>query len=362
MEAATKILHIPPELIERAIQEIQAQCQPSPSEIPIRKDIAPEVFTLACQYYAQQIPCYSVSDLMEAATKILQIPPELIERAIQEIQTQRQPSPSEIRLSEDIASEVFTLDSQYYAEKERSYSLSDLIEAGAEVQIPPELILRAIKEIQARPKPAKQSRKMPSKPAKQPRKMPFTVGVGGILAAIVLWSGWTYNSLSIAESNVDLAWVQVENQLQKQARLIPDLLKATQTYDQQEREPIIKIVESYLAYLQASNRKERLQAITTINLAVNRFSEFAASNRQWRSSQLYNNLRDELTNAMNGIAIEQMSYDEAANIYNQKIEQFPNFLLVHIFGFQKMPLSPSTGWICRTNNSLFVDIFKALLN
>jgi LemA protein len=55
---------------------------------------------------------------------------------------------SEIRIPEDMASEVLALASQYYAEQNQGYKLPELIKAGAEVQISPELIELAIFEVQ----------------------------------------------------------------------------------------------------------------------------------------------------------------------------------------------------------------------
>jgi LemA protein len=57
---------------------------------------------------------------------------------------------SEIRIPEDMASEVLALASQYYAEQNQGYKLPELIEAGAEVQISPKLIELAVLEIQAK--------------------------------------------------------------------------------------------------------------------------------------------------------------------------------------------------------------------
>ncbi len=44
----------------------------------------------------------------------------------------------EIRIPEDIAPEVLTLASQYYACSTQSYSVSELVQAGSEAQIPAE--------------------------------------------------------------------------------------------------------------------------------------------------------------------------------------------------------------------------------
>lgn len=54
------------------------------------------------------------------------------------------------QISEDIAPEVFALAARLYAEKNQSYSLAELAQAGAGAQIPPEFIQQAVAEIQAK--------------------------------------------------------------------------------------------------------------------------------------------------------------------------------------------------------------------
>ena len=202
-----------------------------------------------------------------------------------------------------------------------------MVEAGTEVYIPPEFIQQAIREIQARQKRARKASQLLFK---------FSAGM---LAAIALWSGWTYNSLSNTESIADLAWAQVENQLQRRADLIPKLIQITEAYAQQEQELVSLLVESRQTYLQASTSEDKLQSLQSLNRAIASFWNYAATNPQLRSSQLYNNLQYELTGTENRIAVERMRYNQAVKTYNQKIQQFPNFIAAHIFGFEEMPLS-----------------------
>lgn len=232
---------------------------------------------------------------------------------------------SEIRISENIVPKILALASRNYADRIQSYSVSDLVQAGVEAQIPPELVQQAIKKIQAR-----------QKRAKQQRQRFLKIGTG-ILAAIALWGIWTYNSLSRADSNVDAAWAQVENQLQRQANLIPTLVSITQVYIQQEQELIAVLMESHQAYLQASTQEKKLRAIAAIDQAIDRFWTDAATNPQLQSSQLLTNLQYELTGTENRIAVERMRYSQAVKIYNQKVRQFPNSLLAKAFGFEGIP-------------------------
>jgi hypothetical protein len=55
------------------------------------------------------------------------------------------------RIPEDKAQEVFTLAAQLYAQHNQSYSVQELMEAGAEAKIPPEFVQQAIDQLQITP-------------------------------------------------------------------------------------------------------------------------------------------------------------------------------------------------------------------
>jgi len=64
----------------------------------------------------------------------------------------------EPRIPKEMAPEVFALASRLYTQQEQSYSLSELIEAGAEAKIPPEFIQQAVQQIQAKRSQAREQR------------------------------------------------------------------------------------------------------------------------------------------------------------------------------------------------------------
>jgi LemA protein len=235
----------------------------------------------------------------------------------------------EVRIPEDIATEVLTLASRYYANQTQSYSVSELVQAGSEVQIPAEFIEQAIREIQAQ----REQQQEQQKRAYKQRQMLLKIGAG-IVAVSALWSIWTYNFLSGEASNVEAAWAQVENQLQRRADLIPNLVSVTQAYAKHEQELVSLLVKSREAYWQAVTPNEKAAAIANVNQAIERFGDYAAANPQLKSSQLFINLQYEIAGTENRIAVERMRYNNAVQSYNQQIQQFPNSVLANTFGFK----------------------------
>ena len=244
----------------------------------------------------------------------------------------------DVRIPEDIAPEVLTLASRYYASSTQSYSLSELVQAGSEVQIPAEFIEQAIREIQAQ-----QVQKLEQQKRSRLMRQGILKMGAGFMAVSVFWSIWTYNSLSHTASNVDAAWAQVENQLQRRADLIPNLVSVAQAYAKQEQELISLLVQSREAYLQAVTPNEKVAAIVKVNQAIKRFGKYTAANPQIQSSQLFINLQYEMAGTENRIAVERMRYNNAVQSYNQQIQQFPNLILAKPLGFKSKSFFQKTS-------------------
>ncbi|MEW6492142.1 MAG: LemA family protein, partial [Cyanobacteriota bacterium] len=223
------------------------------------------------------------------------------------------------------------LASRYYAHSTQSYSLSELVQAGLEVQIPAAFIEQAIQDIQTQ----QEQRQKQQQRARRICQL-FAIAGAGIAAVSVLWSIQTYNSFSNTASNVDAAWAQVENQLQRRADLIPNLVSVTQAYAKHEQELVSLLVKSREAYLHSDTPEEKTAAIANVNHAIARFRDYAAANPQLQSSQLFINLQYEIAGTENRIAVERMRYNKAVQGYNQQIQQFPNSVLARVFGFNKL--------------------------
>lgn len=242
------------------------------------------------------------------------------------------------QIPEDIAPEVLELAARHYANYTQSYSASDLVAAGKEVDIPAEFIQQAILEVQAR---RKQQQQQQQQQAHLRQKLLITAA--GIVAALSVWSIWTYNSISSSHSRVEAAWAQVENQLQRRADLIPNLVSVTQAYATQEKELVDLLVRSRTSYLQATTPDEKVAATVQVNQAIDRFRDYATVNPQLRSSQLFTNLQYELAGTENRLAVERMRYNQAVQAYNQQIQSFPNILVANALGFEQKAFFQATN-------------------
>ena len=66
----------------------------------------------------------------------------------------------------------------------------------------------------------------------------------GVLAIIALWAVNVYNGLVEQEETVESAWSQVENQYQRRADLVPNLVETVKGYAKHEEETFVSAMEA----------------------------------------------------------------------------------------------------------------------
>lgn len=232
------------------------------------------------------------------------------------------------RIPEEIADEVFQVASQLYAQAQSSYSLEDLQKAGQQVNIPPELIEKALQQVQEQKRLEKEQRRQQQQ---QQQKIKLIAAGVGVIA--ILWGVLTFNGLNGASQKVNAAWAQVENQLQRKADLIPQLVSVTNAQAQHEKDLVKTLLLSREAYLKANTQGEKVSASQQIDQALQRLNSYATQSALG-SSQGFINLQYEIAGTENRIATERKRYNEAVQTYNQQVSSFPNSLIASIGGFK----------------------------
>jgi len=156
--------------------------------------------------------------------------------------------------------------------------------------------------------------------------------IGLVLAALV--SGCGYNTMVGMKEQVDAAWAQVDNQLQRRSDLIPNLVEVTKGYAQHEREVFERIADARARLLAGGSRTERIEAANEMSSALGRLLAIAERYPDLKANQQFARLSDELAGTENRIAVERMRYNDAVRAYNTYIRQFPRMVYAGPVGFK----------------------------
>ncbi|MDE6007341.1 MAG: LemA family protein [Muribaculaceae bacterium] len=155
-----------------------------------------------------------------------------------------------------------------------------------------------------------------------------------------------YNSLVEKQQNVDQSWAQVENQYQRRADLIPNLVNTVKGYSTHEEETLVKVTEARakatsitidadnlteenLAKFQAA-QNELSQALKSLLAVTEAYPDLKANEN-------FMNLQAQLEGTENRIATERQRYTEAVRDYNTAIKKFPTNIYAGWFGFETKP-------------------------
>jgi LemA protein len=235
-------------------------------------------------------------------------------------------------IPEDMADEVIAEASRLYAQTQDSYSLEDLKELGQGVQLPPVLIEKALAEVKAK----RQQEKQKQQEQKQQRTI-LSMGLAGVAGIVLLWGIYTYNSLLGAFQEVEGKWAQVENQLQRRADLIPNLVSVVKARSQQEQVIIEQLNQSRQMYLDANNSQEQVAAIAQIDRAIAEFNQYILGNSELQSSEAFRTLQYEIAGTENRIATERRRYNQSVEAFNRQVQAFPNSIIAGITSIETQP-------------------------
>ena len=159
-------------------------------------------------------------------------------------------------------------------------------------------------------------------------------GVGMALLLAVSVSGCGYNRMVTLKEQIDSAWAQVENQLQRRNDLIPNLVEVTKGYAAHEKEVFERIADARSKLIGAGSRAEKIDAAENLGSALSRLLVISEQYPQLKADAQFTRLSDELAGTENRIATERRRYNEAVREYNTYIKQFPQVTFAHWFGFE----------------------------
>ncbi|MEJ7576100.1 MAG: LemA family protein [Pyrinomonadaceae bacterium] len=164
-------------------------------------------------------------------------------------------------------------------------------------------------------------------------------------------SGCGYNTLQTKQQNVRAKWSGVENQLQRRADLIPNLVETAKLAGVQEQEVFGQIAEARSRLLNAKNEQgtgeggdktpEQKQAVIDANNSfggtIGRLLSLQENYPQLRSNENFLRLQDELTGTENRLSTSRNDYNTAIQDYNTTRGNFPMVLSAKLFGFKEEP-------------------------
>jgi len=177
----------------------------------------------------------------------------------------------------------------------------------------------------------------------------------GVVILLVLVLGGSaigsYNTLVTKQQEVNAKWSQVENQMQRRADLIPNIVATVKGIAGLEERVFTKIAEARSQLLSTmqnpnSTTEDKIAADGKLNQALRdggllgtggRFLSITENYPQLKSNESFLKLQDELAGTENRLSTARYDYTQSAQAYNTTRNRFPTVLVAGLMGFKEQP-------------------------
>lgn len=166
-----------------------------------------------------------------------------------------------------------------------------------------------------------------------------------VIIGAIMWGTGIYNNLVGLEEGVTGSWSQVENQYQRRADLIPNLVNTVKGVADFEK-------ETYTAVTEARAKVNQINMTSDMLSDPNAFSQFQSAQDglgsalsrllvtvenypQLKANENFMQLQAQLEGTENRISVERKKFNEVVQNYNTTIRQFPGSIIAGFTGFSQ---------------------------
>ena len=157
-----------------------------------------------------------------------------------------------------------------------------------------------------------------------------------VVAVALTVSGCGYNNIPTREEAAKAAWAEVQNQYQRRADLIPNLVNTVQGYAKQEKDVLTSVIEARAkatsVRIDASSLddpaklKQFSDAQAQLSGALGRLIAVSENYPDLKSNQNFLALQSQLEGTENRIAVARRDYIQRVQDFNVTLRTFPDVI------------------------------------
>ena len=165
-----------------------------------------------------------------------------------------------------------------------------------------------------------------------------------VLSSTLLFSGCGYNTLQAKDESVIAAWSEVQNQHQRRADLVPNLVNVVKGYAKHEEQVLTEVTQARANVAGLKVDKEVLenpelfkkyqQAQTEMGSALSRLLMVQEKYPDLKANEQFKDLQVQLEGTENRISTARGRYVETVQDYNTYVRQFPQAMTAKVIGMK----------------------------
>jgi len=170
--------------------------------------------------------------------------------------------------------------------------------------------------------------------------------------AALLLAGCGVNAIPTAEENAKAKWADVQNQYQRRADLIPNLVATVKGYATHEQSTLTAVVDARAKATQVTvnagditdpdKMKQFQDAQNSLSGALGKLLSVQEAYPQLQADQNFLALQSQLEGTENRIAVARSDYNTAVQEYNTRIRTFPDSITAKVV-YGAKPITPFTA-------------------
>jgi LemA protein len=166
------------------------------------------------------------------------------------------------------------------------------------------------------------------------RAMPVSLLViVAIIIALLVWVMLVFNRLIRDRNRVSQSWSDVDVQLQRRHELVPRLVELVKGYSGHEKALLTSLADLRSRGAQA-NPAKRGDLEQSVHEGVRQLVALVEAYPELKAGENFQQLHEELVDTENQIQYARRYYNGAVNLYNNRIQKFPDLIIAGSFNFK----------------------------
>ena len=163
----------------------------------------------------------------------------------------------------------------------------------------------------------------------------------GLIGVALAYGVLVYNGLVSLKHNVAKAWANIDVLLKQRHDELPKLVEVCRQYKQFEEATLTRVTEARARVAQAREAHD-VPALGAaeglLRAGLGQIFAVAEAYPELKANEHFMQLQTRITALENGIADRREWYNEAVNVHNVRIDQFPDLIVARMFGFDEQAL------------------------
>ena len=167
------------------------------------------------------------------------------------------------------------------------------------------------------------------------------------LVSTLTLSGCGYNTLQVKDEAVTASWSEVQNQYQRRADLVPNLVNVVKGYAKHEEQVLIEVTQARANVAGLKVDREVLedpalfekyqQAQAQMTSALSRLIAVSENYPDLKANEQFRDLQVQLEGTENRIAVARNRYITTVQDFNGYARQFPQAMTAKVIGMDTKP-------------------------